>query len=316
MSLQNTINLVRSNTMVGEVNKIIFNALVSGKGVYLPEVGSLYIERQAAREISKNKLLSPRNVVRFSSREQLPSLIQMIIDVSSCSEELAVDIYYRWLDKVRESNVINIGGVGTLVDKSFRMDEEFSSTINPQGVRTLIIKHQSHKWVFIFCALCVLIAGGVVAYTLLGDGEKFASKDNPSRENNAPSQTQDIQSDVQPLHDAELVGEDAVNESEIQADDVAVRQEVSPAVSSVGKVSDVVENRFYVVAGVFSTRQNAERAIADILKKYSTLQCDIIVNHKGKFLVTLCNGDTFDECQQFINEHVGLLSNLWVYELQ
>ena len=38
--------------MVGEVNKIIYNMLISGRGVYLPEVGSLFIERQGARRIS------------------------------------------------------------------------------------------------------------------------------------------------------------------------------------------------------------------------------------------------------------------------
>ena len=38
--------------MVGEVNKIIFNMLVSGRGVYLPEIGTLYIERQGAKKIA------------------------------------------------------------------------------------------------------------------------------------------------------------------------------------------------------------------------------------------------------------------------
>ena len=56
--------------MVGEVNKIIYNMLISGRGVFLPEVGSLFIERQGARRISKERLLSPRNVVTYSTQEQ------------------------------------------------------------------------------------------------------------------------------------------------------------------------------------------------------------------------------------------------------
>ena len=48
--------------MVGEVNKIIYNMLVSGRGVYLPDVGSLYIERQAARKISADKLLKSYSI--------------------------------------------------------------------------------------------------------------------------------------------------------------------------------------------------------------------------------------------------------------
>ena len=82
--------------MVGEVNKIIYNMLVSGRGVYLPEVGSLYIERQAARKISADKLLSPRNVVAFQSGEQAPSLVAEIVAVAGCSDEQAADIYQRW----------------------------------------------------------------------------------------------------------------------------------------------------------------------------------------------------------------------------
>ena len=68
--------------MVGEVNKIIYNMLISGRGVYLPEVGSLFIERQGARRISKDKLLSPRNVVTYSTQEQAPSLVSEIVNVA------------------------------------------------------------------------------------------------------------------------------------------------------------------------------------------------------------------------------------------
>ena len=65
--------------MVGEVNKIIYNMLISGRGVFLPEVGSLFIERQGARRISKERLLSPRNVVTYSTQEQAPSLGSEIV---------------------------------------------------------------------------------------------------------------------------------------------------------------------------------------------------------------------------------------------
>ena len=78
--------------MVGEVNKIIYNMLISGRGVYMPEVGTLYIERQGARKISTDKLLSPRNVVRFSSKEQAPSLVAEIVNIAGCGVEQAQDI--------------------------------------------------------------------------------------------------------------------------------------------------------------------------------------------------------------------------------
>ena len=43
--------------MVGEVNKIIFNMLISGQGVYLPEIGTLYIERKGAKKGCREQAL-------------------------------------------------------------------------------------------------------------------------------------------------------------------------------------------------------------------------------------------------------------------
>ena len=157
--------------MVTEVNKIIFNALVGGRGVYLPEVGTLYIERQAARKISNTKLLSPRNVVAFSSQEQAASLVREIETIASCSESQAADIYERWLKQTRVENTLIIDGIGVLVDKSFRMEEEFAATINPQGVKTLVLrKKSSHWWIYLIAILCALLSLGAVGYYFFFDG--------------------------------------------------------------------------------------------------------------------------------------------------
>ena len=41
--------------MVTELNKLIYNKLITSGGVLLPEVGTLYIERKAATFIQKTK---------------------------------------------------------------------------------------------------------------------------------------------------------------------------------------------------------------------------------------------------------------------
>ena len=155
--------------MVGEVNKIIYNALVSGRGIYLPEVGTLYVERQAARRISSKKLLSPRNVVAFSSQERADSLVSEIVRIAMCSQEQAQDIYSRWLSKTRHENHLQIEGVGELVDKSFRMEDGFTRLINPNGTKTLIIKSGSHWWIYLLCLVCVAISGGLFYYAYMGN---------------------------------------------------------------------------------------------------------------------------------------------------
>ena len=150
--------------MVGEVNKIIYNMLISGKGVFLPEVGTLYIERQGARKISDNKLISPRNVVSFTSQEQAPSLVDEIVSIAGCSQEQAEDIYNRWLLKTREGNTVTIGGVGVLNHKSFAIESAFGAAINPKGVKTIVIRRKSNTWLYVLCALCVAVALGFFAY--------------------------------------------------------------------------------------------------------------------------------------------------------
>ena len=140
--------------MVAEVNKIIYNMLVSGRGVYLPDVGTLFIERQAARKISDNKLLSPRNVVSFTTQVQAPSLVDEITTIANCEAAQSQDIYERWIAKTRIDNTLTINGVGKLVDKSFTMDNDFSAILNPQGSKVLIVrrKKQSHLWLYILSA--------------------------------------------------------------------------------------------------------------------------------------------------------------------
>lgn len=68
--------------MIEEVNKIIYNMLISGRGVFLPDLGTLFIERRGARKIAADRLLGPRNAVSFSSHEQGPSLVAEIVAIA------------------------------------------------------------------------------------------------------------------------------------------------------------------------------------------------------------------------------------------
>ena len=151
--------------MIEEVNKIIYNMLISGRGVFLPGVGTLFIERQGARRIDKNRLMSPRNVVAFSSQEQAPSLVDEIVAIAGCQRAQAEDIYERWIAKTREGADVTVGGVGVLRGKSFIVDKNFNSTINPKGVRTLVVrKKSSHAWIYAVCGVAVAIALAFFVY--------------------------------------------------------------------------------------------------------------------------------------------------------
>ncbi|MBQ3197767.1 MAG: hypothetical protein IJB63_06570 [Alistipes sp.] len=299
--------------MVGEVNKIIYNMLVSGRGVYLPEVGSLYIERQAARKISADKLLSPRNVVAFQSGEQAPSLVAEIVAVAGCSSEQAADIYQRWSAKTREGSNIKIGGVGVLNHKSFVMESDFASAINPKGVKTIVIRRRSNTWLYALCAVCVLVALGFLGYMMFGGEQKPTVKRAESI----------AQTEAQPVVE-QGVAESAVAEGQVNTTDNttatatttatttssdALTQTAQPADTATTTSADY---EYYVVMGIFSTEENAQRAIAQAESRIKDLNCKVLP-FKDKFMVTLFGSDKIGDCNSFANSYRDIYADLWVY---
>ena len=299
--------------MVGEVNKIIYNMLVSGRGVYLPEVGSLYIERQAARKISADKLLSPRNVVAFQSGEQAPSLVAEIVAVAGCSDEQAADIYQRWSAKTREGSNIKIGGVGVLNQKSFVMESDFASAINPKGVKTIVIRRRSNTWLYALCAVCVLVALGFLGYIMFGGEQKPTVKRAESM----------AQTEPQPAAE-QGVAEPAVAEGQVNTTDnttaaatTAATTTSSDTSTQVAQTADTatttsVDYEYYVVMGIFSTEENAQRAIAQAESRIKDLNCKVLP-FKDKFMVTLFGSDKIGDCNSFANSYRDIYADLWVY---
>lgn len=299
--------------MVGEVNKIIYNMLVSGRGVYLPEVGSLYIERQAARKISADKLLSPRNVVAFQSGEQAPSLVAEIVAVAGCSDEQAADIYQRWSAKTREGSNIKIGGVGVLNHKSFVMESDFASAINPKGVKTIVIRRRSNTWLYALCTVCVLVALGFLGYMMFGGEQKPAVKRAESI----------AQAEAQPAVE-QGVAESANAEGQVNTTDnttatatTAGTTTSSDALTQTAQTTDTamttsVDYEYYVVMGIFSTEENAQRAIEQAESRIKDLNCRVLP-FKDKFMVTLFGSDKIGDCNSFANSYRDIYADLWVY---
>ena len=299
--------------MVGEVNKIIYNMLVSGRGVYLPEVGSLYIERQAARKISADKLLSPRNVVAFQSGEQAPSLVAEIVAVAGCSDEQAADIYQRWSAKTREGSNIKIGGVGVLNHKSFVMESDFASAINPKGVKTIVIRRRSNTWLYAICAVCVMVALGFCGYIMFGGEQKPAVKRVESI----------AQTEAQPVVE-QGVAESANAEGQVNTTDNTTAEATTAAIATssdtstqVAQTADTaattsVDYEYYVVMGIFSTEENAQRAIEQAESRIKDLNCRVLP-FKDKFMVTLFGSDKIGDCNSFANSYRDIYADLWVY---
>lgn len=304
--------------MVGEVNKIIYNMLISGRGVYLPEVGSLFIERQGARRISKDRLLSPRNVVSYSTQEQAPSLVSEIVSVAGCSQEQAQDIYERWLAKTREGNSVTIGGVGVLNHRSFSTESAFGTAINPKGVKTLVIRRRSNGWLYAVCAVCVLIALGFFGYIMWGDSSsavstsKVASAEQTASSGSAAAVANSSDSlavatpiTESPATSTTLTASASTTPTATQSESAAATQVLTSANSSA--------YAHYVVMGIFSTDNNAQLAIAQVKSKIDDAQC-VVLPFKNKFMVTIYGSNSRSDCAAYAKSYRDIYPDLWIYD--
>lgn len=283
--------------MVGEVNKIIFNMLISGQGAYLPEIGTLYIERQGARKIASYKLMSPRNIVRFTSQVQATSLVEEIAKIANCEVAQAQDIYDRWRAKTQVGNSVTIEGVGKLTDKSFAVESGFNKTINPQGVKTIIVRRRkSHAWLFILSGVCIVVALGIFAFLLWGDAPKTIVTAPAVTEQPAP---------------AEVVAEPTDSLSAVEG--VASTAESTEPAEVVEPTPTSREYAHYVVMGIFSEEANATRAAEQVKSKIVDADC-VIRPFKNKHMVTVFGSDSRAECNTFAKSYLDIYPDLWIYD--
>ena len=293
--------------MIEEVNKIIYNMLISGRGVFLPDVGTLFIERRGARKISADRLLSPRNAVSFSSREQAPSLVTEIATIAGCGEEQARDIYGRWLDKTREGSTLKIGGVGVLNDKSFSAEAGFNTAINPDGVAV---------GVGVYMQWGTSLLSGMSVVKSNAPTERIADAALPSADNDiadAPMQGDSL------INDA---GTDAVAQNAQSAENAesVAPQTAPPAVEAEptpAPATSVSEGKYayYVVMGVFSTEQNANRALEQVKRHIKDLN-GAILPFKGKFITAIFGSDKRDDCTSFARSYRDIYPDLWIYNVK
>lgn len=294
--------------MVGEVNKIIYNMLISGRGVYLPDVGSLFIERQGARRISKDKLLSPRNVVTFSIQEQAPSLVSEIVSVAGCTQEQAQDIYERWLSKTRDGKSVTIGGVGVLNHRSFSTESAFGAAINPKGVKTLVVRRRSNGWLYAVCAVCVLIALGFFGYIMWGD------KLSAGADKSAASQSELVAATPAAEQPSAVQTTETAQDQQAEAADTQVKCPMGGGMAS-DTTPKTKNYAHYVVMGIFSTEQNAERAVTQVRSKIDDAEC-VVLPFKNKFMVTIFGSNNRMDCNSYAKSYKDIYPDLWIYDVK
>mgnify|MGYP003407905772 CR=1 FL=1 len=268
--------------MVNEVNKLIYNTLAEHNAVVLPRVGSLGVVRRMAK-MEGNRVVAPTFAVEFSSAEEGVSLCDVIASVANISSSEAEDIYLRWLDKVKEGNTLTISCVGTLRDKSFVTDTELQKTLNLADKTPIKIHSRSRKPYIAIAAIVVAILG-VGAYLFLANDRVASPMPTPIEE---------------------VVVEEVV---------VAEPEPITETETETAPVRwiDRDDIRHWVVVGSYSTTENAERAVEDILRRQDAECCDILTLGKMYAVAVYGSSDKAD-CERFVRDNRDKFKQSWVH---
>ena len=175
------------------ISKIIFDVLASGSGINLPEVGALYVEREAAKFIGKNEIKPPANRVVFSRKqgEQFDSIIDLMV-AGGQQRAQAEQEYAEWLAKASgDKGLFEINEVGVVKQGFFYPSAALHDKLNPGDQRNVKLKGGSgggKKWLI---ALLILLAAAAVAFAVyyfcLRDKETPVVK--PPVEQSTPQET-------------------------------------------------------------------------------------------------------------------------------
>lgn len=355
---------MNGNSMVEQVNRLVGNLLAANSVVWLPDVGTLRVERQAARRLSRREVQPPVRLVNISSQRSGESLVDAIARAARCDQATAEDIYARWLSRVRTENGVVMEGVGELKFKNFTPDEAFDRRLNPQGRRPMRV-HTPRRldWsVWVGLVAAVLAVGGLVYQFGLernpldepeaefvevsepAAGEALAAGsavEDAAAEaggvfaagNDAAAATGNAAGTIAAGAPADAAAKGAPTGAPAPRPAEAANPSASaPATSApsaaaqpsaqlaaapepaapAGEPLRMTSKRHYVVLGVYSTLENAERAAAIAAKKEPAMRCTVY-RFGGKFMVSPFESDDVEASRQFMRAGRSAFPEMWVY---
>ncbi|MBR4063897.1 MAG: hypothetical protein IKK02_01350 [Tidjanibacter sp.] len=332
------------------IDKLLYNLLSSGESVVLPEVGTLRVEQSATTQ-SGNRVVCGSRRVRFSSRTDkgVRSVVSVMVEEYGLSNEEATEAYGEWLRSARKGPEVTIEGVGSVKKGFFKPTEEFDSeALNPWQTApvTLHSRRLPLGWIFTICV--VLGAAGAWMWLVGGGAEKETAKEIAKEVDSVITEeaivasleeyAEELEVAPTPEEKVEIKTEEKVEvkpeqipapkpeqkptpkptpaPQQTQPKQVAPAEQSAPAVPAAIIPIQPVERtsgKSVVVAGVFSTGENADKFIAE--DELGVGSAAYSKHHYGsKILVAV--GGIFDTATA-ANTHRRTLpstdGSLWVY---
>jgi hypothetical protein len=288
--------------MISQVNNIIYNTLLNERAVLLPGVGVIAVVRKSAVMVSGKLVAPPSYVASFSSQGVAISVVDVIARECSIDAVKAEDIYSRWLEKVHTESTLQIDGVGRLQHKSFIAEPEFIALFNVDNAPVVINRKKRGCVMGVFAAILLpllLIGGGAAWYFYEDICALFTSQTTTQTAVEITAIEKFVVEDV-------VVVEDVITET---IEEVSVPEEVVECVTDWTMQSDI---RHWVIAGSYSTEENAQIAIADIEAKHEGVHC-AMRTIGWMYAVAIYGSAEREECEQFMREHGDEFGQTWIF---
>lgn len=297
--------------MINEVNKIIYNRLITEREVTLPGVGSLSLVRRAASMSSKEVIVVPRLTIEYSSHTVGYSVVDAIATIGGTDTATAEDIYSRWLEKVRSGSTLTIEGVGILRNKSFEVDKELFAMLNGASATHVNIvrkrKSRAMLWVGLALSIIALIVSIAAIFNI-----DISAMSNKTTNSDKQVETTVENIIVEPVAEDVVSGELTTDmEENIHTQDVVAVESIEVAtVADNWTMRDDIHH--WVVAGSYSTMSNAESAVETITKRHQDIDCRIITLGK-MYAVAIYGSSDRDDCVQYMRKYHKNFGEAWIF---
>lgn len=298
------------------ITQLLFNALAQRQTVVLPGIGSLRFKRIAAK-LEGSTLTPPRNMFRYSSREEGRSLLDMLISAAGCTREEGEEAYRRWLRRIKQGHSIVIEGVGRIEEDFFKPSDELEQLLNPVARAPLTIKRRRSwrgVWITLAAVAVIGVAGAAWWYVQMQPTSTPAvvaqKVEKPKTE--VVEVAEKVDSVV-----AEQVATEAVPEVTPEVTAVQKESASAPAPTPVPvstEIGEMTSGMSYVVMGVFSTEENARKYVTQLAKRAPEIGCRIYRFQGAKFMVSGFESADGAAATTFIREHRTQFPDLWAYK--
>jgi len=331
--------------MVNEINRLVGDLLAGGGEVFLPGVGSLYTERRGARRISRRSVVPPSRAVSFTSQERGVSLVAEYLptEASGCINYQG-EVWYRkhftpdaafdrrlnpqgrepvrikparkfdwalWTGIAAILVALGFGGYEflKLYDEG---PEEIAQTTGIPGPDTNAGAATADSPAAIPAAADSGATTGPAASASGADAAKAAGTTaDTASGTNAEMRSEPAASGANAGTAASSVG----GQGSAPAGQKDVAPAKRPETRSAGTAdapASLVSGRRYVVLGVFSTPENAARAVDAAAEKDPSVRCGIY-RFGTKFMVSPFESADTEACALFVRNYSDRFPGLWTY---